>query len=262
MVKEFIKRYQFISAGLAIYSFLVSCLVSLIGLWEKFSSDKIPDWLSKRGWTLMGAVAAWLGAALVLTVVLVFLLYLILRYGFPSFYLKTIQHKEPEPKTFDASKVSFELTGLNSEQYDDGVQYMLARFTYNTGVGPSPKIEVKANLEVWDDDSLRFKDYPGVWHGSKLRSKRFSSGDSADLVLGLVSDKGIVAYEYNILKTASGTKLDPKRTEINSKRFYIRVVFIARTDKDVLLEPRQWFGVEAGAEPKFAGLLKPPSHIW
>jgi hypothetical protein len=261
MVNEFIKRYPFLSAGLAIYSFLVSWLISLIGLWEKFSSDKIPAWLSKRGWTLMGALAAWLGASLVLTVVLVLLLFLILRYGFPSFYLKTIRHKEPEPKSPDTSNLSFELTGLNFERCDDGTQYMLPRFTYNTGIGVSPEIEVKANLEVWDDDSLRMKEYPGVWHGSNARSQRLSSGDSADLILGLVSDEGMVAHEYANL-TVSGVKLGHKLTELKGKRFYVRIAFIARADKDVLFEPKQWFGVEAGPAPKFVGLLKPPSHIW
>src|SRR5437588_7357213 len=123
---------------------------------------------------------------------------------------------------------------------------MLPRFKYQTGVGRSPKIEVKASLTVWDDDSLRMDEYPGVWHGSKIRSKRFSSGDFADLVLGLVRDEGVVAYEYNVSKTANGTELSPKLTELNGKRFYVLVVFIGRTDEDVLFEKRQWFGVIAG----------------
>jgi hypothetical protein len=139
---------------------------------------------------------------------------------------------------------------------------MLPRFKYKTGVGHSPKIEVKANLTVWDDDSLRLDEYPGVWHLSKIRSKRFSSGDSADLVLGLASDKGMVGYEYNVSKTANGKELSPKLTELNGKQFYVLVVFIGRTDEDVLFEKRQWFGVIAGPKPKFIGLLRPPSHIW
>jgi hypothetical protein len=181
--------------------------------------------------------------------------------GFRFANRSLIKDSVPEPKTFDTSNLSFELTGLNFERCDDGTQFMLPRFTYNTGLGVSPEIEVKANLEVWDDDSLRMKEYPGVWYDSKSRSKRFTSGDSANLILGLVSDEGMVAHEYSAL-TVSGVNLGSKLTELKGKRFYVRVAFIARTDKDVLFEPTKWFGVEAGPKPQFVGLLKPPSNIW
>src|SRR5207253_2545558 len=109
---------------------------------------------------------------------------------------------------------------------------------------------------------MRMKEFPGVWHGSKLRSKRFTSGDYADLVLGLVKDTGMTVYEYNIIKTSNGTELSPKLTELDGTRFYILVVFTGRTANEIkLFEERQWFGVNTGAEPKFIGLLKPPDHL-
>lgn len=159
-------------------------------------------------------------------------------------------------------RFSFELVGLNSERYNDGVQYMLPRFKYTTGIGHPPKVEIKANLKIFDDSSRRMHEFSGVWHRSKVRSKKFSAGDSGDLVLGLIRNEGMVAYEYNVLRTVNGTELSPKVTELDGTRFYVLVVFIARTDRDILLfEKRQWFGINAGPEPKFIGLLKQPSHL-
>lgn len=259
MVAEFVKRYPSVSAGAVAYFFLGFTLpFALIGSWEKFTGDRVPDWLAKRGWTLMGAIAAWLAFTFILALVVAFVVYLIFKCWLPPLFPKTISTK---PKPSRDLKILFALTGLNSERYDDSAQYLLPRFTYNTGLGFSPEIEVKANLEVWDDDSLRKKEYPGVWYDSGSRSKRFTSGDSAELVLGLVGDEGMVACEYSA-STVSGVNLGSKLTELKGKKFFVRVAFIARTDKDVLSEPEQWFLVITGPEPKYVGLIKPPSHIW
>jgi len=65
--------------------------------------------------------------------------------GFRFASRSLIRDSVPETKTSDAPKISFEPTKLSFERYADNAQYMLPRFTYNTGVGPSPEIEVKAN---------------------------------------------------------------------------------------------------------------------
>jgi len=173
----------------------------------------------------------------------------------------TDKQKE-ETAVTDPFNISFELTGLNYDRYGDGVKSMLPRFKYKTAPGYSPRVEVKANIRIFDDSSMRMHEFPGVWHRSKVRHKKFSSGDSGDLLLGLVRDEGIVACEYNVIKTLNGADLSPNLTELDGKRFYILVVFIMRTDKDIVLpDKRQWFGIVAGPEPRYTGLVKQPPHL-
>jgi hypothetical protein len=161
------------------------------------------------------------------------------------------------------SSASFELTGITFEDYDENVQFVLARLKYKTGIGYSPKVEVKANLTIFDDASLRLPEFAGAWHGSTVRSKRFSNGDSADIVLGLVGGNEMVGYEYRVSKIG-GVTFNGSLTDVPGKEFYVQAVFIARTRTDddiVLFETTQWFKIEAGEKPTCVSITQ-PSHLW
>lgn len=239
--------------GWYLLAFLLSGLPLFIAtLWGPIMGSKtIPEWLAEKGWPrLTTLVIGWIAVVGIIALVIIVRSYL------------SVKRKRAAD---DASSVSFELTRNRFERYDDDKQYILARFKYKTGLGHSPKVEVKANLTVLDGrPSLELPEFPGAWHGSIVRSKRFKDGDSADLVLGLVTSEGMIGYEYNVLKTVNGTELSPKLSELlKGKRFYIQVVFIGLTnDETKLFEKTQWFQIDAAPEPHSVGIAKPPSHLW
>jgi hypothetical protein len=85
MVKEFIRRYPLVTAGAGIFFNLGFVLpFALFNIWDKFSEDKVPIWIARRGWTMTGAIAIWLGGALVLSLLLVLVLYLVSKYCLTS----------------------------------------------------------------------------------------------------------------------------------------------------------------------------------
>ena len=142
----------------------------------------------------------------------------------------------------------------NLRQGERNLRVALARFQYKTPPGPSPKVEVKANLMIFNDSSLLKHEYAGAWHSAIVQSKRFRSGDYADLVLALIGNKWIEAYEYD--------PKSPKCEKLKGTRFYIRANFTVRTETDLLTEQTQWFWLEAkGNASTLVGLLKQPEHI-
>lgn len=188
--------------------------------------------------------------------------------------------------TANKLKVTFELVGLrtpvlpmNTQDNTIGVKELpdvlrkeheqnrmvaLATFKYDTPIGFSPKVEVKAQLTIFDDVSLRMHEYYGVWHGSRIRSKLFKAGDTAELIVATLGNQSIGAYEYNLSKRLvdDSKYLTPNYTVLDGSRFYIKVLLIGIAAPDEqIIRKTQWFGIDAGLTPRFIGLLKQPKHL-